>query len=147
MKKLRVSRPGRESTDIHGPRRTGSAMAGGQVEQHPDPRLSSRDARYLQPASRATGDGAEHPPYHPGRILKCPVCSVDMTIRYLGAVEIDQCPKCLGVFLDRGELKELVGLSPSSFQSSAPSGGALIYTPHGLSSHVWEHEPEKSDPQ
>jgi hypothetical protein len=42
----------------------------------------------------------------------CPVCSQTtllMTER-LG-VEIDYCPKCRGVWLDRGELDKLIALS------------------------------------
>ncbi len=37
---------------------------------------------------------------------RCPVCGVEMfeTIKY--GVEIDVCPKCRGVWLDRGELEK-----------------------------------------
>ena len=38
----------------------------------------------------------------------CPVCRVEMieTVKY--DVEIDVCPKCGGVWLDRGELEKIV---------------------------------------
>lgn len=52
---------------------------------------------------------------------RCPVCGVEMfeTIKY--GVEIDVCPKCRGVWLDRGELekkllKELKKSSQRSLQ-------------------------------
>ena len=39
------------------------------------------------------------------KLMKCPVCeSVDLTMADRQGVEIDYCPKCRGVWLDRGEL-------------------------------------------
>ncbi|MBO9308888.1 MAG: zf-TFIIB domain-containing protein [Chloroflexi bacterium] len=41
--------------------------------------------------------------------MKCPVCStVDLLIAERSGVEIDYCPKCRGVWLDRGELDKLI---------------------------------------
>ena len=40
--------------------------------------------------------------------MKCPVCSVDLTMSERQGVEIDYCPKCRGVWLDRGELDKII---------------------------------------
>ena len=36
--------------------------------------------------------------------MLCPVCNVDLVMSDRSGVEIDYCPKCRGVWLDRGEL-------------------------------------------
>ncbi len=36
--------------------------------------------------------------------MKCPTCNILLATGELAAVEIDYCPKCWGVWLDRGEL-------------------------------------------
>jgi Zn-finger nucleic acid-binding protein len=43
--------------------------------------------------------------------MKCPVCSVDLTMSERQGVEIDYCPKCRGVWLDRGELDKIIDRS------------------------------------
>lgn len=40
--------------------------------------------------------------------MKCPVCNVDLTMSERQGVEIDYCPKCRGVWLDRGELDKII---------------------------------------
>ncbi len=40
-------------------------------------------------------------------MLNCPVCSTGMTEVDKAGVTIDTCPKCRGVWLDRGELEKL----------------------------------------
>ena len=43
------------------------------------------------------------------KLMKCPVCeSVDLTMADRQGVEIDYCPKCRGVWLDRGELDKII---------------------------------------
>jgi uncharacterized protein len=39
--------------------------------------------------------------------MKCPTCSVDLVMTDRQGVEIDYCPKCRGVWLDRGELDKI----------------------------------------
>ncbi len=41
------------------------------------------------------------------RIVKCPLCNKDMEILMIKDVEIDKCPECKGIWLDKGELEEL----------------------------------------
>ena len=40
--------------------------------------------------------------------MQCPVCNVELKIADRQGVEIDYCPKCRGVWLDRGELDKLI---------------------------------------
>ena len=40
--------------------------------------------------------------------MKCPVCSVDLTMSERQGIEIDYCPQCRGVWLDRGELDKII---------------------------------------
>ena len=41
--------------------------------------------------------------------MKCPVCSdVDLVMSERQGVEIDYCPRCRGVWLDRGELDKIM---------------------------------------
>jgi Zn-finger nucleic acid-binding protein len=45
--------------------------------------------------------------------MKCPIDQVDLVISDRQGVEIDFCPKCRGVWLDRGELDKLIERSAS----------------------------------
>lgn len=40
--------------------------------------------------------------------LPCPVCRVDLVMSERNGIEIDYCPKCRGVWLDRGELDKII---------------------------------------
>ncbi|MEW6417654.1 MAG: zf-TFIIB domain-containing protein [Nitrospirota bacterium] len=40
--------------------------------------------------------------------MKCLVCSIDLTISERQGIEIDYCPQCRGVWLDRGELDKII---------------------------------------
>lgn len=41
--------------------------------------------------------------------MKCPVCTgVDLKMTERQGVEIDYCPECRGVWLDRGELDKII---------------------------------------
>jgi uncharacterized protein len=46
--------------------------------------------------------------------MKCPTCSVDLVMSERQGVEVDYCPKCRGVWLDRGELDKIVERSLST---------------------------------
>lgn len=57
--------------------------------------------------------------------MQCPVCeNIDLLMSERSGVEIDYCPKCRGVWLDRGELDKIISASQasSSFSSSVRSG-------------------------
>lgn len=40
--------------------------------------------------------------------MKCPIDGSDLVITDRSGVEIDFCPKCRGVWLDRGELDKII---------------------------------------
>lgn len=40
--------------------------------------------------------------------MKCPVDNTALTIAERSGVEIDYCPECRGVWLDRGELDKII---------------------------------------
>ena len=45
--------------------------------------------------------------------MNCPVCNVALVMSERQGVEIDYCPQCRGVWLDRGELDKIVERSTS----------------------------------
>ncbi len=53
--------------------------------------------------------------------MKCPVCQdIDLIISERQGVEIDYCPTCRGVWLDRGELDKIIERSAAF---AAPASG------------------------
>jgi Zn-finger nucleic acid-binding protein len=40
--------------------------------------------------------------------MKCPNCNVSLVMTERSGVEIDYCPDCRGVWLDRGELDKII---------------------------------------
>ena len=46
--------------------------------------------------------------------MKCPACpEIALVLSDRNGVEIDYCPKCRGVWLDRGELDKLIERAPA----------------------------------
>ena len=54
--------------------------------------------------------------------MKCPVDGSDLLMTERQGVEIDYCPKCRGVWLDRGELDKII-------DRSGPDKGVAPETP------------------
>ncbi len=50
--------------------------------------------------------------------MNCPVCNERLQITYRYDVEIDYCPKCRGIWLDRGELDKIIELSHRNYSKS-----------------------------
>ena len=40
--------------------------------------------------------------------MKCPNCNVNLVMTDRSGIEIDYCPDCPGVWLDRGELDKII---------------------------------------
>lgn len=40
--------------------------------------------------------------------MLCPICNVDLALSEKQGIEIDYCPKCRGIWLDRGELDKII---------------------------------------
>lgn len=47
---------------------------------------------------------------------RCPVCNVELRLADRQGVEIDYCPQCRGIWLDRGELEKLIDRSTAPFK-------------------------------
>ena len=60
--------------------------------------------------------------HEPG--LTCPVCRVALVMSERQNIEIDDCPKCRGVWLDRGELDKIIERSPGSAPAEQPKAAA-----------------------
>jgi Zn-finger nucleic acid-binding protein len=52
--------------------------------------------------------------------MKCPVCkTTDLLMTERRSIEIDYCPVCRGIWLDRGELDKLIAQDAGSDDGSA----------------------------
>ena len=47
--------------------------------------------------------------------MKCPACSNELMMTDRQGVEIDYCPGCRGVWLDRGELDKIIERSAAAY--------------------------------
>lgn len=61
--------------------------------------------------------------------MKCPVDSIDLVMSERSGVEIDYCPKCRGVWLDRGELDKILDRAAESMGGGAPAAAPPLPTP------------------
>lgn len=52
--------------------------------------------------------------------MNCPVCAVPLTMSSRQNVEIDYCPQCRGVWLDRGELDKIIERSAAELAPAPP---------------------------
>ena len=73
--------------------------------------------------------------------MKCPVCKTnDLLMSDREGVEIDYCPECRGVWLDRGELDKIIERSLSSAASLPFAGPEQSYREREhSSSHEKKH--------
>lgn len=68
--------------------------------------------------------------------MRCPVCKdVDLVMSERSGVEIDYCPSCRGVWLDRGELDKIIERSTTTTNSRQ----------NEYFSNKREYEPRKDD--
>ena len=61
--------------------------------------------------------------------MLCPVCHVGLTMSERQGVEIDYCPQCRGVWLDRGELDKIIERSGRDLSGAAPVPPRQSYRP------------------
>ncbi|MEP9369966.1 zf-TFIIB domain-containing protein [Xanthobacter sp. VNH20] len=52
--------------------------------------------------------------------LLCPVCRISLVMSERQNIEIDYCPQCRGVWLDRGELDKIIERSTSKNAPTPP---------------------------
>lgn len=53
--------------------------------------------------------------------MKCPNCSINLVMSDRQGIEIDYCPDCRGVWLDRGELDKIIERANNEVPSSSGS--------------------------
>ena len=75
--------------------------------------------------------------------MKCPQC-VDqlLTMAERQGVELDYCPKCRGVWLDRGELDKIIERSAAHSAAGAPVAAPMLQQvqqpmPQQMPQQVW----------
>ncbi|MCM0083817.1 zf-TFIIB domain-containing protein [Geomonas sp. Red32] len=72
--------------------------------------------------------------------MKCPVCTgIDLKIADRNGVEIDYCPECRGVWLDRGELDKILERS-QSYAMQPPPEQRPQHGGYGLRGHDSHHD-------
>ena len=65
--------------------------------------------------------------------MLCPACKVELKMSDREGIEIDYCPQCRGVWLDRGELDKIVEKSSSrALRAAATSTTMTIMVPKVL---------------
>jgi uncharacterized protein len=85
--------------------------------------------------------------------MKCPSCDTVMNLAERQGVEIDYCPQCRGVWLDRGELDKIIDRSIVQ-ESRQPAGVTQPYhdddhyehygrNEHGAQQHGYKHHQRK----
>lgn len=79
-----------------------------------------------------------------GDAMNCPVCrDVALAMTERQGVEIDYCPKCRGVWLDRGELDKII--EKSFAQQGAPSPAEPRHDEHSGAHHGYRRKSWLSD--
>ena len=53
--------------------------------------------------------------------MQCPIDGTQLVISDRSGVEIDYCPQCRGVWLDRGELDKIIDRSAAQMAPARPS--------------------------
>lgn len=75
--------------------------------------------------------------------MKCPICeNTDLLMSERCGVEIDYCPKCRGVWLDRGELDKIIAASNISAPAPQQMPQSNIYDRGYTQSY---HKPKKKE--
>ena len=68
--------------------------------------------------------------------MPCPVCAVPLVMSERQGVEIDYCPQCRGVWLDRGELDKILERND---RDAAPQ--QVTSQPLPPRDPRWDHQP------
>jgi uncharacterized protein len=71
--------------------------------------------------------------------MPCPVCRVSLVMSERQGVEIDYCPQCRGVWLDRGELDKILERSAQEVPSAAPTQQPSFLNPQHHQGHDRGH--------
>ena len=78
--------------------------------------------------------------------MKCPIDGSDLTMTERQGIEIDYCPKCRGVWLDRGELDKIIDRAQPAAQQPAPQQAAFAQpAPSPFSQPERAYDPRRYD--
>ncbi|HIW76689.1 MULTISPECIES: zf-TFIIB domain-containing protein [Gordonibacter] len=72
--------------------------------------------------------------------MKCPLCNVDLVMSERQGIEIDYCPQCRGVWLDRGELDKIIERANAAAAPAAAAPAAAAYAAPQAASYERERE-------
>lgn len=76
--------------------------------------------------------------------MKCPLDETELMMTERSGIEIDYCPKCRGVWLDRGELDKIIARSAESVGAAEPPPPAAPVDRSG-SGRPWEQPAREDD--
>jgi len=84
--------------------------------------------------------------------MLCPVCkNVNLAMTDRQGIEVDYCPNCRGIWLDRGELDRLIERTEQAAPPAPPRGPAppqydRSYPPQAYGQHpgYYKHKKKKS---
>jgi len=77
--------------------------------------------------------------------MKCPSCNVALVMSERQGIEIDYCPNCRGIWLDRGELDKIIEKSTQQ-SSGVNQSPAQSYDSHGRTGkqEYYKHHRQKN---
>jgi Zn-finger nucleic acid-binding protein len=76
--------------------------------------------------------------------MLCPVCKVTLTLADRQGIEIDYCPQCRGIWLDRGELDKLIERSEAQV-AAAPERTSPMATSRPQDERDYREKHYRSD--
>jgi Zn-finger nucleic acid-binding protein len=87
---------------------------------------------------------------HSAHGMPCPVCKVPLAMSDRQGVEIDYCPQCRGVWLDRGELDKIIERTIELDMAPPPAPRAAPYSSvpppqHYDRKHASDHDGYRPD--
>jgi Zn-finger nucleic acid-binding protein len=78
--------------------------------------------------------------------MNCPVCQVDLLMTDRNGIEIDYCPKCRGIWLDRGELDKIIEKNQVSDRDHRHGPeGYRDHKPYGYKDREYEYKKHKKE--
>ena len=75
--------------------------------------------------------------------MPCPICAVPLVMSERQGVEIDYCPQCRGVWLDRGELDKIIERSGREAQAPVQVQQAAPVQHYGQQPHYKQGYPKR----
>jgi Zn-finger nucleic acid-binding protein len=77
--------------------------------------------------------------------MKCPVDSIDLIMSERSGVEIDYCPQCRGVWMDRGELDKIIDRASEAMGAAAAPVAPPAPIPGQLPPPLYNLDPRRDD--